>query len=158
MAPRPPTISAGIALLRGYEEATQVFLVHPGGPFWKNKDTNGWSIPKGEVDLADEDHATAARREFAEETGHPAPTGPMIPLPELKLSSSKRLLAFAVRGDLDPDTIVSNQFEMEWPPRSGRIQRFPEVDKGAWFTLDQAVDKLHKGQAHLVEHLRAISE
>ncbi|MCP4223877.1 MAG: NUDIX domain-containing protein [Actinomycetia bacterium] len=158
MAPRPPTISAGIALLRDQEGTTQVFLVHPGGPFWKNKDTNGWSIPKGEVDPEDDDHAAAARREFTEETGHLAPTGPMIPLPELKLSSSKRLVAFAVNGDLDPDTIVSNHFEMEWPPRSGQTQSFPEIDKGAWFTLDQAVDKLHKGQVPLIEHLREIRE
>ncbi len=157
MATRSPTVSAGIALLRRRKGPTQVFLVHPGGPFWKNKDTNGWSIPKGELDPEDNDHAAAARREFTEETGHLVPAGALTPLPELKLSSSKRLVAFAINGDFDPDTIASNLFEMEWPPRSGRIQSFPEVDKGAWFTLDEAHDKLHKGQVPLVGHLRAIS-
>ena len=155
MARRSPTISAGIALFRRHQGTTQVFLVHPGGPFWKNKDTNGWSIPKGELDPEDHDQIGAARREFAEETGHPVPSGPLTELPEVKLSSSKRLIAFAVEGDLDPTAITSNHFEMEWPPRSGRTQSFPEVDKGGWFSLDEAVDKLHKGQVPLIELLRA---
>ena len=121
MSPKPRgVITAGIALLRARNGEVEVLLVHPGGPFWRNKDTNAWSVPKGELDDAEigpgspDRHSeanieAAARREFTEETGHPAPDGPLVPLPELRLgSSSKRLRCFAVLGDLDPDTIVSN--------------------------------------------------
>ena len=167
---RTPTVTAGIALLRTAvgDAEVEVLLVHPGGPFWANKDIHGWSIPKGELDGDDGDDADhgadhevavrrAARREFTEETGHPAPPeDQLVALPELKLSSSKRLRAFAAPGDLDPDTIASNTFEMEWPPRSGRTQRFPEVDRAAWFTLTQARQRLHKGQVQLVDHLEAL--
>jgi predicted NUDIX family NTP pyrophosphohydrolase len=151
-------VAAGIALLRPGTGGTEVLLVHPGGPYWANKDIHGWSIPKGELDPGEDaaseaDLATAARREFHEETGHRPPDGYMVALPELKLSSSKRLRAFAIRGDLDPDTITSNTFELEWPPRSGRTQLFPEVDRAAWFTLDEARERLHKGQQGLIDHL-----
>lgn len=155
-------LSAGIALVRGAGDDAEILLVHPGGPFWRNKDEHAWSVPKGEVDVADDadpdDTAVeaAARREFSEETGHPAPAGPLIALPRLRLgSSSKRLQCFAAAGDLEPSAIVSNTFEMEWPPRSGRLASFPEVDQAAWFRLDVARSKLHKGQVPLVDLLLA---
>ncbi|MEM8923572.1 MAG: NUDIX domain-containing protein [Actinomycetota bacterium] len=155
-------LSAGIALIRGAGDDAEILLVHPGGPFWRNKDEHAWSVPKGEVDVEDgtePDGKTveaAARREFSEETGHPAPDGPLIALPRLRLgSSSKRLQCFAAAGDLEPSAIVSNTFEMEWPPRSGRLASFPEVDRAAWFRLDDARSKLHKGQVPLVDLVRA---
>ncbi len=126
-----------------------MLLVHPGGPFWRNKDEHAWSIPKGLVDEG-EDVEAAARREFAEETGHPVPDGPLHALGEVRIGSGKRLRAFAARGDLDPETIVSTTFEMEWPPRSGRMAEFPEVDRAAWIPLTTAAAKLHKGQAPIV--------
>lgn len=166
--------SAGIALVRptAAGDGHELLLVHPGGPFWRNKDAHGWSIPKGEVDdspptdspptdsppadspTADDLEGTA-RREFAEETGQAVPEGPLVALPELNLGSGKRLNAFLVRGEIDADGIVSNHFELEWPPRSGRMQSFPEVDRAAWFTLDAARDKLHKGQVGLVALVEA---
>lgn len=137
--------SAGIVLHRGPADAPEILLVHPGGPFWAKKDTNGWSIPKGELDPDDEDAETAAVREFAEELGHPVPDGPRTALPEFR-AGRKRIVAWLVAGDLDPSTISSNTFDLEWPPKSGRIQSFPEVDRAAWFTIDEARTKLHKGQ------------
>lgn len=142
--------SAGILLYRR-RPAPELFLVHPGGPFWARKDEAAWSIPKGLIDPG-EDPETAARREFAEEVGK-VPPGPLVPLAELRLSSSKRLLAYALEGDFDPATLVSNSFEMEWPLRSGRQQSFPEVDRAAWCDPDQAHFKLHLGQRPLVEAL-----
>lgn len=152
-AKRPGTLSAGIAVVRREGKTDQILLVHPGGPFWKNKDEHGWSIPKGEHedDLDDDLILATARREFTEEIGHPVPAGRLIPLPEIKLASAKRLRAFVVSGDLDADHIVSNTFEMEWPPRSGTMALFPEVDRAAWFSLDEARTKLHKGQVGLVD-------
>lgn len=154
-----PVRSAGIALVRPAGDGAEVLLVHPGGPFWRNKDTNAWSVPKGEVDVDDPSPAdieATARREFAEETGHPAPAGPLLALPELRLgSSTKRLHCFVAAGDLEPTAVVSNTFEMEWPPKSGRMQTFPEVDRAEWFGLDEARDKLHKGQVPLVDLLGA---
>lgn len=152
---RNPVRSAGIALVRPPLSDPALLLVHPGGPFWRNKDEHAWSIPKGELDGPAEGDLgvaleAAARREFAEETGQPPPDGPLIPLPELNLGSGKRLHAFALVGAIDPDAIVSNHFELEWPPRSGRIQRFPEVDRAAWFSFDAARTRLHKGQVGLV--------
>jgi predicted NUDIX family NTP pyrophosphohydrolase len=143
-------------------------LVHPGGPFWRNKDEHGWSIPKGELDhnerpsdpgaeIGEEVYVAAARREFTEETGNAAPEAELVALPELRLSSAKRLRAFAAAGDLDPETITSNTFELEWPPRSGTTQSFPEVDRAAWFTFDEARIKLHKGQVGLVDLLEDIA-
>lgn len=152
MAARSPTVSAGIALLRRHQGEVEVLLVHPGGPFWANKDEHAWSIPKGEITDGD-DPAATAQREFTEETGHPAPAGRLLALPEIRLSSAKRLRAFAAAGNLDPTTMASNTFEMEWPPRSGRTATFPEVDRAAWFTLDRARSRLHKGQVALVDHL-----
>ncbi len=164
MAGRPPTRSAGIALVRSGGSGPEVLLVHPGGPFWRNKDEHAWSIPKGEIDETGPDGApdpsvveATARREFTEETGHPAPDGPLVALDELRLgSSSKRLHCFVAAGDLEPSAVVSNTFEMEWPPRSGRLEHFPEVDRAGWFDLDEARSRLHKGQAPLVDLLLAV--
>jgi predicted NUDIX family NTP pyrophosphohydrolase len=144
-------ISAGILLHRNGPAGREVFLVHPGGPFWAKKDEAGWSIPKGLIDPG-EDPEAAARREFAEEVGA-VPAGRLAPLAELRLSGSKRLVTYALEGDFDPAQVVSNSFEMEWPPRSGRKQSFPEVDRAAWFGLDQAALKLHLGQRPLIEAL-----
>lgn len=147
-----PETSAGILLHRPGPAGREVFLVHPGGPFWARKDEAAWSIPKGLID-PDEDPEAAARREFAEEVGV-VPPGELAPLAELKLSSSKRLIAYALAGDFDPAQLRSNDFEMEWPPRSGKTQRFPEVDRAAWFDLEAAGRRLHLGQRPLVEALR----
>jgi predicted NUDIX family NTP pyrophosphohydrolase len=147
-----PETSAGILLHRLGAAGREVLLVHPGGPFWARKDEAGWSIPKGQMD-PEEDSETAARREFAEEVGA-VPPGPVTLLTELRLSGSKRLIVYALEGDFDPAELVSNSFELEWPPRSGRTQSFPEVDRAQWFDLDRAVIKLHLGQRPLVEALR----
>lgn len=151
-----PEISAGIMLHRNGPSGREVFLVHPGGPFWAKKDEAGWSIPKGVIE-AGEDTEAAARREFAEEAGA-VPAGPLRFLAELKLSGSKRLIAFALDGDFDPAELVSNCFELEWPPRSGQKRSFPEVDRAQWFELDQAFAKLHLGQRPLVDSLRRLLE
>lgn len=149
-----PQISAGILLHRNGSAGRQVLLVHPGGPLWANKDIAGWSIPKGLAD-AGEDLEAAARREFAEEVG-PVPSGPLLPLGELKLSGSKRLVAFALDGDFDPERVVSNSFEMEWPPRSGRFHSFPEIDRAEWYDLATATEKLHLGQRPLIAKLLSL--
>lgn len=132
-------------LHRAGETGPEILLVHPGGPFWAKKDTNGWSIPKGEYDPDSEDAESAAVREFAEELGHVLPDEPRYELPTFR-AGRKVISAWLVAGDLDADAIVSNDFEMEWPPKSGRMQRFPEVDRAAWYTLTEARIKLHKGQ------------
>ena len=124
-----------------------------GGPFWAKKDAGAWSIPKGEYG-PDEDPLAAARREFAEELGSPAPEGvPYLPLGEVRQKNGKVVTAWAVAGDLDVTTVVSNTFELEWPPRSGRIQEFPEVDRAAWFDLDTARTKLVAAQAGFLDRL-----
>lgn len=136
----------------------ELLVVHPGGPFWANKDEHAWSIPKGEIE-GEADAEATARREFTEETGQAVPDGPLIALTELSLGGGKRLRAFAVLGDLDADAITgetSNTFEMEWPPRSGRTASFPEVDAGRWVPLDEAAASLHKGQARLVSLLDSV--
>jgi predicted NUDIX family NTP pyrophosphohydrolase len=142
-------------------ENIEILLVHPGGPFWAAKDEHAWSIPKGE--LADgESPFRAALREFSEETGGsiaPAAEAAAIALPPLRTSSGKVIHAFALEQDFDVTTIRSSPFELEWPPRSGRLQTFPEVDRAAWFPLERARSKLHKGQVGLVDHLiRALPE
>ncbi len=143
--------SAGLLLYRTRDRQTQVLLVHPGGPFWRNKDAGVWSIPKGEV--ADgEDPLTAARREFAEETGGTA-AGPFEPLPPVKQKGGKTVLAWAVAGDLDAAAVRSNTFTMEWPPRSGKRAEFPEVDRAEWFDLPTAAVKLIPAQAPLLAAL-----
>ena len=146
--------SAGILLYRQRGGATEVFLVHPGGPFWKKKDEGAWSIPKGEANAGEERHA-AAIREFAEETGTTL-GGDFRALPSIKQAGGKWVHAWAIAGDLDPATLVSNEFEMEWPPRSGKRVRFPEVDRGAWFVIDEARNRINKGQAALLDSLAAL--
>lgn len=136
--------SAGILLFRHSQGALEVLLVHPGGPFWAKKDAGVWSIPKGEY-MEGEDPLTAARREFQEETGIRV-EGEFLPLGEVKQGSAKRVFAWALSGDLDPATISSNTFEMEWPPRSGKTREFPEVDRAAWFSIESARVKLLNGQ------------
>jgi predicted NUDIX family NTP pyrophosphohydrolase len=144
--------SAGILLYRRDDTATEVLLVHPGGPFWARKDAGAWSIPKGELDEG-EDPRACALREFAEETGTRLPDGALDELGSVKLKGGKVVVAFAVEGDLDPATIASNTFELEWPPRSGRVQAFPEIDRAAWFGLDAAREKLNPAQAAFVDRL-----
>jgi predicted NUDIX family NTP pyrophosphohydrolase len=146
------TSSAGILLHRRGERETEVLLVHPGGPFWARKDAGAWSIPKGELD-GDEDPRACALREFAEETGTRLPDSALDDLGSVKQKSGKVVFGFAVAGDLDPATIVSNTFELEWPPRSGRMQAFPEIDRAEWFGLDAAREKLNPAQAAFVDRL-----
>ena len=145
--------SAGVLLYRRVGDGVEVLLVHPGGPFWARKDEGAWSIPKGEFDAA-EPAADAARREFAEETGVTL-NGAFVALAPVRQPSGKIVHAFAVAGDLDPASIASNTFELEWPPRSGRKQWFPEIDRAAWFTLDQARRKIIKGQRPILDDLAA---
>jgi predicted NUDIX family NTP pyrophosphohydrolase len=128
-----------------------ILLVHPGGPFWRNKDAGAWSIPKGEIGEG-EDAAAAARREFEEELGT-APPGELIPLGQIRQKGGKVVEAFALEGDLDTRRIVSNSFDCEWPPRSGRIQSFPEVDRAEWFTIAAAREKLLESQWPLLHRL-----
>ena len=133
----PKRQSAGILLWRhGSGGAVEVLLVHPGGPYWAKKDLGAWSIPKGEYD-DDEDPRACARREFAEETGTTLPEGALTELGSVRLASGKTVVAFAAPGELDPGTVRSNSFELEWPPRSGRLQAFPEIDRAAWFGLER---------------------
>jgi predicted NUDIX family NTP pyrophosphohydrolase len=149
------TGSAGILLHRRATTGREVLLVHPGGPFWARKDAGAWSIPKGELDDG-EDPRACALREFAEETGTELPPSELADLGAVKLKSGKQVVAFAVEGDLDPDTLVSSTFELEWPPRSGRIQTFPEVDRAGWFGLDEAREKLNPAQAAFVDRLEEL--
>ena len=144
-------VSAGILLYRA-RPALEVLIVHPGGPMWARRDDGAWSIPKGEADPG-EDLYGAARREFEEETGSPAPDGEPIALGQVRLKSGKPIHGWALEGDLDADAIVSNTFEMQWPPRSGRRQAFPEVDRAQWFAPAQARCKLNPAQAEFVRRL-----
>ena len=147
-----PATSAGILVYRYAEAGLEVFLVHPGGPFWAKKDQAAWSIPKGEIE-ADEDPLHAAKREFAEETGISI-EGDAIDLGSLRQSGGKTVAVFALEGDCDPESLSSNTFAMEWPPHSGQYQNFPEVDRAAWFPVETAREKLHKGQVGFLERLR----
>ncbi|HLI59344.1 MAG TPA: NUDIX domain-containing protein [Solirubrobacteraceae bacterium] len=152
------TRSAGILLYRDApdgEPAREVLLVHPGGPLWARRDLGAWSIPKGEVDPG-EDPLAAARREFAEELGTPPPDGKPLALGEVRLRSGKRVQAWALAGDLDPDAIVSGTFEMAWPPRSGTTRAFPEIDRAQWFSPEEARQKLNPAQAPFVDRLAEI--
>src|SRR5690606_7150945 len=146
-----PQVSAALLLYRRRPTGLEVLLVHPGGPFWARKDDGAWSIPKGLCDPG-EDPAEAARREFAEETGH-TPAGSLRPLGSFRQSSAKQVEAFAIEGDFDPASLRSNTFEIEWPPRSGRRKSFPEADRAEWFSLDLARGKLIKGQVQVLDAL-----
>ena len=138
---------------RGDDEVLRVFLVHPGGPVFAARDVGVWSIPKGEVEDAGDDLRAVARREFEEETGQAPPDGQWIELGEVRQSSAKQVVAWAVEGDVDAERLESNTFEMEWPPRSGRVQRFPEIDRGAWFDLVEARARVLRGQVPLLDRL-----
>jgi predicted NUDIX family NTP pyrophosphohydrolase len=146
--------SGGILMYRRSNGALEVFLVHPGGPFWAKKDSAAWSIPKGELDPS-EDPLVVARRELEEETGLTV-EGEFRRLKPIRQAGGKVVHAFALEGDCDPEAIRSNTFEIEWPPRSGRRQAFPEVDRAAWFPIDVARGKIHKGQIGLLDELRAL--
>jgi len=147
--------SAGILLHRQGDGGTEVLLVHPGGPFWARKDLGAWSIPKGELDEG-EDPRACALREFAEETGTRLPGDALEELGSVKLKSGKEVVAFAVEGDFDPATLASNTFELEWPPRSGRVQAFPEIDRAEWFDVDAAREKLNPAQAGFIDRLEEL--
>lgn len=144
--------SAGLLLFRDILGYLEVLLVHPGGPLWAGKDEGIWSIPKGEFGK-DEEPLTAARREFGEETGM-VPDGDFIPLEPLRQPSGKVVFAWAIKGDFDPAQLKSNTFSMEWPPKSGRQQEFPEVDRAAWLTIPAALSKILKGQAPFLLQLQ----
>jgi predicted NUDIX family NTP pyrophosphohydrolase len=143
--------SAGIVMYQRRHGELFVLLVHPGGPCWRNKDAGAWSIPKGEFALG-EDPEAAARREFAEELGI-TPTGPLQALGEVRQAGGKRVRAFALEGNIDVGAIRSNEFELEWPPRSGRTQSFPEIDRAAWFPLPLAREKIIAGQRPFLDRL-----
>ena len=146
-----PKKSAGILLYRMRNKALELFLVHPGGPFWAKKDDGAWSIPKGEFD-DDEEPLAAAKREFEEETGIKI-SGEFIQLNPIKQKSGKIVYAWAVEGNIDPEKIKSNSFEIEWPPKSGKMKTFPEIDKAAWFNLSDALTKINAGQLSLIKEL-----
>ena len=143
--------SAGILVYRLHAGELEVFLVHPGGPFWKNKDDGAWSIPKGEY-TDEEDPLEAAKREFEEETGI-ACNRKFIMLDPIKQKGGKIVSAWALEKDMDAKSIKSNLFSMEWPPKSGKMQEFPEVDKAAWFQLNEAKQKINPSQAGLMDQL-----
>ena len=146
--------SAGIILYRHRDSALEIFLVHPGGPFWKNKDSGAWSIPKGEFDER-EDPLQAARREFHEETGCSV-DGSFIALRPVRQAGGKIVYAWAVEGDCEAESIRSNSFTVEWPPRSGQRKEFLEVDRAGWFSLELAREKILKGQLMLLDELQRI--
>ena len=150
-----PVQSAGLLPFRFRDgQILELLLVHPGGPFWATKDDGSWSIAKGEY-TSGEDPKAAADREFAEELGQAPPRGLRIDLGEIRQPSAKRVRVFAVEGDLNVDTVVSNEFELEWPPRSGERRRYPEVDRAAWMPVATARCKLLKGQVAFVDRLLA---
>ncbi len=142
--------SAGLALIRGDGPAREVLLVHPGGPFWATKNEGAWSLPKGLLDPGEEPLA-AAKREFSEEVGHPAPAGPYVALGEVTLKSGKKVIAFAARGELDAAAIRSNEIDLEFPPRSGKTIRIPEVDRAEWATRERARLLINPAQVPLIE-------
>jgi predicted NUDIX family NTP pyrophosphohydrolase len=143
--------SAGILVFKRSTRGVEVFLVHPGGPFWAKKDAGAWSLPKGEY-AEDEDPFAAAKREFQEETGLKV-EGSFLPLGTVKQPGGKTITAWSVAAKPDPSLVRSNTFHMEWPPKSGRTQEFPEIDKAAWFSLEEARKKILKGQIDFLERL-----
>lgn len=145
--------SAGILLYRLAGTGPQVLLVHPGGPLWARKDEGAWSIPKGEYEPGDDPRA-AALREFEEELGRPLPPeSPLIELGTVRQPGGKLVTAWAAQGDLDAAAVRSNTFELQWPPRSGKVRQYPEIDRAAWFTLDEAREKLLRGQLPFLQAL-----
>ncbi len=150
-----PKTSAGLLLFRQSNDGLEVLLAHPGGPYWAKKDDGAWTIPKGELEDG-EDPLQAARREFEEELGQPI-EGEFIPLGEITQAGGKRVMAWAVRANFDPAALQSNVFTIEWPPKSGRQQEFPEVDRVSWYDLATARRKILPGQLPLLEKLRGHS-
>jgi len=148
-----PKRSAGLIMFRRKTNVIEVLLAHPGGPFWSKKDLGAWSIPKGEYGDA-EDPLTAAKREFTEELGL-VPQGEFIPLGEVRQPGGKIVAAWAFEGDCDPSKVRSNTFSMEWPPHSGKMEQFPEIDRAEWFSLETARSKLLKGQLSLLDRLES---
>lgn len=146
--------SAGIVLFRRTERGVEVLLGHMGGPYWTRKDAGAWTIPKGEIE-PDEDPLAVAQREFDEELGCPVPATEFVELGEIRQAGGKTVQAWAVEGDLDATTIVSNTFELEWPPKSGGIQTFAEIDRAAWFDLESARSVIIAGQREFLDRLRA---
>ena len=151
---RPGRRSAGIVLWRRRGRGFEVLLGHSGGPFFARKNEGHWTVLKGEVETG-EDAWIVARREFTEETGHELSDAPMTELGQIRQRGGKVVMAWAVEGDLDPDTTVSNTFELEWPPRSGRVKAFPEIDRVAWFGLDEARRMIMAAQAPFLDRLEA---
>jgi predicted NUDIX family NTP pyrophosphohydrolase len=149
----PPPLSAGILLYRRHSGETEVLLIHPGGPYWASKDTGAWMIPKGGVDQ-NESTQDAAAREFEEETGAALPADPFA-LCRIRQSGGKIVEVFAAEGDFDPATLSSSDFEMEWPPRSGRLRRFPEADKARWMTFAEARRMMLESQRPMLDALEA---
>jgi predicted NUDIX family NTP pyrophosphohydrolase len=147
----PRRTSAGILLFRRRELQLEVLLGHPGGPFWSKRDSGAWTIPKGELD-PDEDPLTGAIREFEEETGY-KPEGEFIELPSITQAGGKIVVAWAVQGDLDPSSVQSNTFPLEWPPRSGKVVQFPELDRAEWFLIAEARIRLLASQRPLLDSL-----
>ncbi|MEV7200441.1 NUDIX domain-containing protein [Streptomyces griseoluteus] len=152
MTVRATRRSAGLLLFRHTDRGLEVLLGHMGGPFWATKDEGAWSVPKGEYE-ADEPAWDAARREFQEELGIAPPDGPALPLGEIAQRNGKIVTAWAVEADLDPATIVPGTFTMEWPPHSGRVQEFPELDRVAWFTPEEARPLMVTGQGTFLDRL-----
>jgi predicted NUDIX family NTP pyrophosphohydrolase len=158
MAASSPRVSAGILLYRRRpgSDDLEVALGHPGGPFFARKDAGAWSIPKGLCEPgSDVDQLATAVREFTEEVGSPPPPGPYLELGSVKQSSAKIVVVWAVEGDLDPALAHSNTFELQWPPRTGRVQSFPEIDRVEWFTIERARVKLNPGQVAFLDRLLA---
>jgi len=155
MASRSSRRSAGIVLHRVRGGEVEMLLIHPGGPAWSKRDAGAWSIPKGEY-TDGEDPLAAARREFEEELGSAPPAGDAEDLGEIRQRSGKRVHGWALPGDLDVGTVVSNTTEFEWPPRSGRIIEIPEVDRAEWFGLDAAREKINAGQVALLDRLEEL--
>ena len=148
-------ISAGILLWRRRHGELEVLLAHPGGPYWAKKDHGHWTIPKGEIDVDGDSLEAVARREFWEETGHELPDHPLTELGEITQKSGKVVHGWAIEGDLDAGAAVSNLFTMEWPPRSGRMQEFPEIDRVEWFAMPEARKRLKAAQVPFLERLEA---
>jgi predicted NUDIX family NTP pyrophosphohydrolase len=149
-----PKRSAGLLLFKHETGELRVFLVHPGGPFWQKRDLGSWSIPKGEY-VEGEDARAVALREFEEETGVTPPAGDLLALGEVRQAGGKIVTAWAIEGDIDPEKIVSNTFETVWPPKSGRRETFPEIDRAGWFALAEAREKILDGQRPFLERLAA---
>src|SRR5260221_6772124 len=146
-----PKISAGLLMFRDIDHRLEVLLVHPGGPYWQRKDNGVWTIPRGQVETG-EDYLAAAIREFSEETGW-QPQGPYLPLGEVRPRSGKMIHALAFRGSFGPVALLSSQFEIEWPPKSGRLQRFPEIDRGGFFTISEADKKMLVSEMPFLDRL-----